>query len=294
MKGDQPEMKRLSIQILTLMFFIVIISIEVPALSEHEPWDCPECGRTGNTGNYCGGCAHPAPWYKFGLGFPMADFETKMQSVIDQANTWTKSSAPQTLDSFPLMADAVFQLYGSLDDDTVTLERNETKYSIRSSIHDLVEKWLGPSFDSCRVEMKYWDNDHWERTELESNDNHNYAFEVPKNFGSKEIRISWQYEWADLGMNLWGGFHVTYYIQEGIIKDDLFMTLYIRNNMGFCMEWVPSFPVHQGKVTNATLITMSSFTQDKIWTLQYDIKTKKLVEIDGRIASSGENITNNE
>ena len=26
------------------------------------PWDCPGCGRTGNTGNYCGRCAHPAPW----------------------------------------------------------------------------------------------------------------------------------------------------------------------------------------------------------------------------------------
>ena len=32
------------------------------ALCETPAWDCPECGRIGNTGNYCGGCAHPAPW----------------------------------------------------------------------------------------------------------------------------------------------------------------------------------------------------------------------------------------
>ena len=25
-------------------------------------WTCPECGKKGNTGNYCGKCAHPAPW----------------------------------------------------------------------------------------------------------------------------------------------------------------------------------------------------------------------------------------
>lgn len=25
-------------------------------------WDCPECERKGNTGNYCGGCGHAAPW----------------------------------------------------------------------------------------------------------------------------------------------------------------------------------------------------------------------------------------
>ena len=30
--------------------------------SEATSWDCPECGRTGNTRNYCGGCGHPAPW----------------------------------------------------------------------------------------------------------------------------------------------------------------------------------------------------------------------------------------
>jgi len=30
--------------------------------AEKVPWDCPECGRTGITRNYCGGCGHPAPW----------------------------------------------------------------------------------------------------------------------------------------------------------------------------------------------------------------------------------------
>ena len=34
------------------------------ATAEHVPWDCPnpECGRTGNIRNYCGGCGYPAPW----------------------------------------------------------------------------------------------------------------------------------------------------------------------------------------------------------------------------------------
>ena len=38
--------------------------------AEHAAWDCPECGRLGNTRNYCGGCAHPAPWLE------TATFET--------------------------------------------------------------------------------------------------------------------------------------------------------------------------------------------------------------------------
>ena len=31
------------------------------ANSEGEAWDCPECGRKGNTGNFCGNCRYPAP-----------------------------------------------------------------------------------------------------------------------------------------------------------------------------------------------------------------------------------------
>ena len=32
--------------------------------AEQAPWDCPKCGRTGITRNYCGGCGYPAPWIK--------------------------------------------------------------------------------------------------------------------------------------------------------------------------------------------------------------------------------------
>ena len=39
----------------------------VTAVAEHAPWDCSECGRTGNTGQYCGGCSHPAPWMDEGI-----------------------------------------------------------------------------------------------------------------------------------------------------------------------------------------------------------------------------------
>lgn len=40
----------------------VCILLSSYSFAENYAWDCPECGRTGNTGNFCGGCAHPAPW----------------------------------------------------------------------------------------------------------------------------------------------------------------------------------------------------------------------------------------
>ena len=52
-----------------VLFGIILCCVSVlfgiyfcTATAEHIAWDCPGCDRTGNTGNYCGGCAHPAPW----------------------------------------------------------------------------------------------------------------------------------------------------------------------------------------------------------------------------------------
>ena len=45
-----------------VMALVLICSLFSSALGEQNTWDCPECGRQGNKGNYCGSCAHPAPW----------------------------------------------------------------------------------------------------------------------------------------------------------------------------------------------------------------------------------------
>ncbi len=57
--------------------FLMAISLlmTIVCYSEATVWDCPECGRTGNTGNYCGGCAHPAPWIETKMDLAQ-DFKT--------------------------------------------------------------------------------------------------------------------------------------------------------------------------------------------------------------------------
>ena len=56
-------MKRLfSMMMAFVLSAFTLISIIIPAYGEHEPWDCPDCDRTGNKGNYCGECGHPSPW----------------------------------------------------------------------------------------------------------------------------------------------------------------------------------------------------------------------------------------
>ena len=47
---------------LAAALILVMVSAVCLAAGTHEPWTCPQCGKTDNTGNYCGDCGHPAPW----------------------------------------------------------------------------------------------------------------------------------------------------------------------------------------------------------------------------------------
>ena len=40
----------------------LIYLLAAQAFGESVTWDCPECGKNGNIGNFCGSCGHPAPW----------------------------------------------------------------------------------------------------------------------------------------------------------------------------------------------------------------------------------------
>jgi len=52
------------------------------AEAEHSAWDCPECGRTGITKNYCGGCAYPAPWIEGVSGRISRDEFRKVGNIV--------------------------------------------------------------------------------------------------------------------------------------------------------------------------------------------------------------------
>lgn len=49
-------------QAILVIMVALLICTTLGSYADNATWDCPECGRTGNTGNFCGSCAHPAPW----------------------------------------------------------------------------------------------------------------------------------------------------------------------------------------------------------------------------------------
>ena len=54
----QERLKKLNVG---MALSLILLMLFMRALCERAPWDCPECGRKGNTGNFCGWCAYPAP-----------------------------------------------------------------------------------------------------------------------------------------------------------------------------------------------------------------------------------------
>ena len=73
---------RTLIKIMAIVFAVMLLMPSVLAYGENSTWDCPECGKTGNTGNFCGGCAHPAPWVE--SGDPAADELKPYKEAVDK------------------------------------------------------------------------------------------------------------------------------------------------------------------------------------------------------------------
>lgn len=47
--------------VIFIAVLLMAIMFACCAFAEGIAWNCPECGRTGNKGNYCGACGHAAP-----------------------------------------------------------------------------------------------------------------------------------------------------------------------------------------------------------------------------------------
>ena len=77
------------------IIFILVLLISA-ALCEQATWDCPVCGKTGNTGEYCGGCANPMPVQEK-TAEPTTKEKLKQFRTI--GNIVTFGNYPQTADS---------------------------------------------------------------------------------------------------------------------------------------------------------------------------------------------------
>lgn len=282
-------MYRFRRSLLIITAFLLALSI-FPAACEGSSWDCPGCGRKGNTGNYCGSCAHPAPWLSpaaetpvpnigpvvFGLDIPLEDFEQAADSLFHQAKTWTKESAPQALDSFPLMPDAVFRLYEKIKADPILLTKKGSQYYLTTSIHDIVSDL---SWDTRYITLRYLQNNAWKNMELIREDDHKYSFPLPEGVEIDKVKLSWDYGKHRVRSTDWNEtIQIERQILGGKITDDVFVGITLSNDT-YSISWYPCFSYYGYNKDTVSIDIYSFDPNQRIWQLDYNIQTGQLIRM---------------
>ncbi len=131
---------------IALMF---LISACIVSACAGDSWVCPKCGRTGNTGNFCGNCANPSPTPKPTpeptdnlSGKPLlfsegaAKIVPTLVSMCNDAKKWTKNTAPKSAKKLPLLPDHWAEIAKWIKNLKFTLKKNGDHYEIKANQKD--------------------------------------------------------------------------------------------------------------------------------------------------------------
>ena len=132
---------------LCLMFLLCIFT----ASAEQSIWDCPECGRTGNTGNFCGGCAHPAPWM---------EQDTDEPAAVDTAMTPTEIKYyPEIIEGLDFEGQTVYIYDWWSSDDINHSSRNRNPDKDTKKLY-AYQDWLENTYN-VKIVNTVWDKGGW-------------------------------------------------------------------------------------------------------------------------------------
>lgn len=138
-------MRRLFSIIISLVLLTTItFFMPSPACSEHESWDCPGCDRIGNTGNYCGGCAHPSPWLSSdNNSSPASQIFTRVNSI-----EWVRVNNDRLAYGF--------QEFGNIQADEIETSCTDSKVasygiSIKFDLHGVTGRKEVPLYVALRL-----------------------------------------------------------------------------------------------------------------------------------------------
>ena len=87
----------------SLLAVLLCILLTATALAEREPWDCPSCGRKGNTRNFCGKCGERAPE----SGSESADQVSSPVLTPESSPTPAPTPTPEPIRTFELSPEFV-------------------------------------------------------------------------------------------------------------------------------------------------------------------------------------------
>jgi len=110
------------------LILIMAVTFVFGSMAEGGTWDCPSCGRTGNTGKFCGSCGQPKPDKAEETNPEFAPF----RKMIDRLET-AYAQNPMGREE---IEKGLIEQFGSAED-LQALEENEVHYCICDNV------WLG-------------------------------------------------------------------------------------------------------------------------------------------------------
>ena len=80
----------------------------------------------------------PEPKPFFGVDFTMKEFDRKAQDLFQQANSWTKETAPKTLAEFPFLPDTILPLYEKAAGASSSIDPDNSTYIWKTNINTVM------------------------------------------------------------------------------------------------------------------------------------------------------------
>ena len=165
--------KRIFISIIIITF---VLAMAVAAVCERAAWVCPECGRAGNTGKFCGGCGYPAPEISTADG---ANIKEKT-IVVGDIITFGRYEQDNNLENGPEKIEWIVLDYDETGNKALLLSR----YGLDSILYNTantsvtweksaIRKWLNEDFFNSAFNQK--EQTALLMTEVDNNANQGYG-----------------------------------------------------------------------------------------------------------------------
>ena len=209
----------------------------------------------------------------FGLDMTLEDFEQQSAQLIDTAKTWTRETAPQTLNDFPLFPASVFKLFETINSSDAKIIVNGYDLEWTSNLSELLpSRHTGMEY-SRTFDYVDPDKNSWVYLQFESIDDCKYHISLPDNVIENSTILN-ESNLLFYGHSYFDGWNevlqVSYNISNKQIQGAPFIELIMSNNdysISWCYLW------------GNTSVDIYSFSTGRGWELIYDSVSGELVNI---------------
>lgn len=209
----------------------------------------------------------------FCLDMTLDEFRRKSEQLVEVARSWTRETAPQSLEEFPFFPRPVYDLVETVKSAQSDVDIADTKLTWVTNLSELL--YLEDSENVLKNHaFSYIDTykNAWERVQLEQISKNTYEIQVPADVwkGSSNPNV---YFWGNMYLDGWNEtLDVTYDILDGHLTSP--SVGLIMSNSEYSISWEYNL-----WDSGDYFIDIYSYSNGRIWLMRYDATSGKLESI---------------